>query len=132
MFRCTKRLAFGMKWRGNSNAFNLIYTRGTKLDNIASNFVRKDPILQPKRFNGLGNFMNITGTQRIHFQIPVRNVKSESLSLNPAKTYILCRSFHLSESRRAAPILPVIGAFLARFSGPIAQLLKLMAVVAGR
>lgn len=42
------------------------------------------------------------------------------------------RYFHTSEAQRAAPILPVIGAVLARFSGPIAKLLKLLAVLAGR
>ena len=128
MFRCTKRIwTFGMKWQGNSNVFNFMYTRGTKLENVTSNFGRKEPILQNKRF------MNLIRNQRIFlFKTPVRNIKLESLSLQPEKRYILCRNFHLSESRRAAPILPVIGAFLARFSGPIAQLLKLMAVIAGR
>jgi hypothetical protein len=69
-------------------------------------------------------------SQPEHFKSPVRNARLDSLCLK--NSFILCRNFHLSEPRRAAPLLPVIGAFLARFSGPIAQLLKLMAVVVGR
>lgn len=135
--QATKRLVFSVKWRANSNALNFLYTcaRGVKPQNATHKFCQKDSIarpLLPKRCNGFIGLGNFPGIQRtFHFKTSVlRNARLKSL--NPKNSYILCRDFHLSERRRAAPILPVIGAFLARFSGPIAQLLKLMAVVAGR
>ncbi|CAB4032305.1 metalloendopeptidase OMA1, mitochondrial-like, partial [Paramuricea clavata] len=132
MGQATKRLVFSVKWRANALNFLYTCTRGMKPQNATHKFCQKDSIalpLLPKRFNGLGNFPGIQRT--FHFKTSVlRNARLKSL--NPTNSYILCRDFHLSERRRAAPILPVIGAFLARFSGPIAQLLKLMAVVAGR
>ncbi len=125
----TRRLAISVKWRANSTALNFLYARGVKPQNATSNFCRNDSIplaLLPK--NGSANFQIPTRT--FHFKSPVRNARLDSLCLK--NSFILCRNFHLSEPRRAAPLLPVIGAFLARFSGPIAQLLKLMAVVVGR
>ena len=128
--RVTKRACFySSTWRTNSTA--LLYTREVKPQNEIKHFYRKNcssPTLLPKGFNGLKNFP-IESERTLYLKSQVR---LNSFFFNPKNGYILCRKFHLSEPRKAAPILPVIGAFLARFSGPIAQLLKLMAVVAGR
>ena len=130
----TKRWGVFVKWRGNyyRDLAKLFCTQGVKSYKVTNNFARNDSIFVPfplKRFNGSA----LSGTKRVfHFRAQLRNPGIDALCLKPKKSPIVCRNFHLSEPRRAAPILPVIGAFLARFSGPIAQFLKLMAVVAGR
>ena len=66
---------------------------------------------------------------------PVRNITNQlhGRYKKLQDSSVVCgRYFHTSEARRAAPILPVIGAALAKFSGPIAKSLKLLAVLGGR
>ncbi|XP_028409656.1 metalloendopeptidase OMA1, mitochondrial-like [Dendronephthya gigantea] len=108
----------------NRNVFNLLYTKPG--DSSHSTFRSIPTGILTKRFNGTANFHRFTtlSHKTIHRQSPP--------ILSPKHISISCRNFHLSERRTAAPLLPVIGAFLARFSGPISQLLKLLAVFAGR
>ena len=124
--QATKRVSFSTKW----NSIALLCTREVKPQNAINHVCIKDCIslpLLPKRPFLFGSQRTLYYNKGI-----VKNVGLNSWCLNPNHSYILRRKFHSSDPRRAAPILPVIGAFLARFSGPIAQLLKLMAVVVGR
>lgn len=135
MFRIgqvTKRL---IKCKGNLylyNPVNVLYTKEVQSQNAANHLCCiKSSIKRSLVYNGSANFESRT-KRFLHFKSTKRSTTFETLYLNPTSSHTLCRNFHLSEYCRAAPILPVIGAFLARFAGPIAQLLKLMAIVAGR
>lgn len=75
---------------------------------------------------------NIVSKEPIHVRLLILNERYKLLNCRENHGITLARQFHLSKPRRATPILPLIGAFLARFSGPIAQVLKLMAVIIGR
>lgn len=71
-------------------------------------------------------------SKSFHPKPPVRNIRYQELCSKVQPLTVHGRYFHTSQARKAAPILPIIGAALARFSGPIAKFIKLLAVLAGR
>ena len=119
-----KRLLVYTKCSANRNVLNLLYTSEVKPGNLTLHSLPTG--ILSKHFHGIGKFH-----RRITLSPKIFRGQSPPM-LCPKHTCVSCRNFHLSERRKAAPLLPVFGAFLARFSGPISQLLKLLAIFAGR